>query len=259
MRGARDGASLAGDVLVALHGLTGSPARVLRYVPDLPGVRVVAPVLLGHGAPETGPGPELTLANATAHVLRALTADGVGPGTRVHLVGMSLGATLARTLAARADLDVVSAALVRPTHTDTPRPSHLVGNEIVADLLERDPGTAQARLGELAYLRGLAVDSPSTATNLLAKARTADAATVANRVRLLREGSGWTAPSGPLPEHVRTVVIAAPHDALHPLSVAETWRREVPGELHLVADPADEQHDAQVREQVRTLVEGTAR
>lgn len=257
MRLARDGAPVPGDVLVALHGLTGSPARVLRYVPDLPGVRIVAPVLLGHGADDTG--PELSLPNATDHVLRALASDGVGPGTRVHLVGMSLGATLARALAAAQDLDVVSAAFVRPTHTGRPRPSHLVGNEIVADLLEQDAGTAAARLGELAYLRGLAADSPSTATNLLAKAGAADPATVARRIRLLREGSRWTVPTGRLPERARRVVVAAPHDALHPLSVAETWRREVSGELRLVPDPAAEQHDAQVREQVRALIEGVPR
>lgn len=231
------------NTLVLLHGLTGDAASVARYRPVADGTACLFIELPRHGR-------SAAIGNFSREEVIADVADTIRrevPQTgRVHLLGVSLGATVARGLALIPGLRVDSLILIRPTHTAEPLPEHLALNLLVAQLLADDPGSAADRLRENSDFAHMVAESPSAAANLLTKATTTDPEIAAARGYLLRTGSAWTTPDGEIP--LPALIVAAEADALHPRSVARQWARELPGSrLEHVPAPRDPSHDATVR------------
>lgn len=247
--------SLTGEgsaLLVLMHGLTGDRASAARYAPTGP-VAVLAIDLPGHGAsPLAG---QFTLASTTeavAGVIRSVRRS----FHQVHVAGISLGATVAAELAAQPELEVVSATLIRPTHTSSPNPPHLAPNLVVADLLDDDHEEAAARLSDSPDFRRLLAASPSAAHNLERKARVTSAAEARQRAALLRAGTGWTAPQ--LTTTAPTLVLSAPDDALHPEEIAHAWATVLArGRLARLPAPDDPSHGRKARSLIEAHVEAT--
>ncbi len=85
-----------GVPVVCLHGFLGSAADFAPLAPRLPGVRILAPDLPGHGDATGVPRAAYTFTAAAAAVLATLDAAGIG---RAALVGYSMGGRLALHLA----------------------------------------------------------------------------------------------------------------------------------------------------------------
>ena len=100
----------AGEPVVCLHGLTGYGGRFRRLAEErLPGRRVVAPDLRGHG--RSGWEPPWDLATHVDDLLE--TADALGIET-ADWVGHSVGGRLVAEVAARAPARVARAVLLDP-------------------------------------------------------------------------------------------------------------------------------------------------
>jgi len=247
----------AEELLVAVHGLTGSRGQVLTYTEGITRVGVLAPDLRGHGETAFAGEPDDFTPEQLAEDVEDL-CDRLGlAGRAVHVLGVSLGAVVAAELAVRSHLEVRSAVFVRPAHTAEPSPAHLTGNLVVADLLEADAQTASARLLDTTEYRRIANRSPSTAANLREKA---EGRRMPEQVWLLRRGTSWTAIDrlASLPRTVDALVVAAEGDPLHPVGVADAWSAAVPRSGYATVpgrDAGRDVHVRAVREQVRVFLE----
>lgn len=240
------------NTLILVHGLTGDAASVARYQPDTSGIARLFIELPHHGrSPAVG---DFSRDDVIARVADTVRREVPRIG-RVHLLGVSLGATVARGLALVPDLRIDSLILIRPTHAAHPLPEHLALNLLVAQLLADDPGSAADRLRENPEFARVQASSPSAAANLLTKAATTDPAVAAARGHLLRAGSAWTTPAGEVA--LPTLIVAAADDALHPHGVAQRWAQDLPGSwLAHVPAPRDPSHDAMVRSLVGEHLRG---
>lgn len=228
-------------VAVLLHGLSGSAASVSRYAPG--GVACLLVDLPGHDrSPDVG---DFSPEDVTRRVAATIAAHAAG-FDGIHLIGVSLGAAIARRLATGSGVGAASMTLIRPAHTGAPHPPHLALNLTIARLLEQNPATAQEHLRAHPAFARMLRDSPAAARNLLAKTRPADADAISRRARLLRAGDLWTSgPASPVP----ALVIAARDDALHPAEIAREWAQELPqGEFVIAPSPDSTGHAALVRE-----------
>jgi lipase len=95
--------------VLALHGVTGHGPRWMRLAGELPGVRLIAPDLRGHGHSPWE--PPWSVEQHTADALEVL--DGLGL-ERVAVLGHSYGALIAVHLARRARKRVSRLALLDP-------------------------------------------------------------------------------------------------------------------------------------------------
>jgi pimeloyl-ACP methyl ester carboxylesterase len=248
----REGGGDCDELIVFRHGLTGKMTGVRRYAPAITGTSRLFLDLPGHG---DSPAIDDFTPSAVSDCVADLLTTHTDPATRVHVVGVSLGAVVARELARRSNLGIASTVLIRPAHTHAPRPAHLALNLVVADLLDEDSHRAAARLVSVPAFQEMRSVSPGAAKNLLDKAQAADPEHARRRAALLRAGSGWTvseAPAQPVP----TLVIAASGDGLHPERIATEWARELPGAgLARVVAPDHPGHDEEVRSLLREHLE----
>lgn len=131
------------DAALVLHGLTGSTLEVLPLVERLhgAGLRVLAPVMAGHG----GAPAALRGLPWTAWVEKAERDLARLEGARrVYVAGLSMGAMVACTLAAA-------------------HPDRVAGVVLLAPALELTwPGRLAARLGLVPHVRGLVVSKWSS-------------------------------------------------------------------------------------------------
>ena len=239
------------DLVVLLHGLTGDPASVLRYAPETPDAEIFAPELPGHGrSPLVRPFHRDVIARAVGDDLAPRITDRV----RLHVVGLSLGASLAWILAAR--FGAATATFVRPAHGTEQAPEHLSLNLRVADLLETDPMTAAAEIaGDPRFLE-LRTASPSAARNIVRKATVASPELARRRAELLREGSTWHRPGEPLESAV--LVLAAERDGLHPIRIAEEWGRAASAAVMRVPAPDGAGHAEAVQRHIERQIASCA-
>lgn len=105
----------SGDNLIMLHGLGGNHAGLAELAAGVPGPNVIIPDLPGYGesAPLTG-AHSLTGYADTIAELRSVLKLG-----RVHLLGHSLGASIALVHAARHGATLQSLCLLNPVSTAT--------------------------------------------------------------------------------------------------------------------------------------------
>jgi lipase len=110
----------AGRTVVALHGVTGSAHVFRRLAPRMPGFRLVAPDLRGHG--ESGKEPPWDLAAHLRDVRETLDAMGI---SRAPFIGYGFGGRLAVELVAAERSRVEKLVLLdpalqlRPDHVTT--------------------------------------------------------------------------------------------------------------------------------------------
>jgi lipase len=99
-----------GRPVVCLHGLTARGHRFRRLAGELPGLRLFAPELRGHG--ESGREPPWDVQTHVADVIE--TADGAGVPAPCDWIGFSFGGRIAATLAAARPKRVERLVLLDP-------------------------------------------------------------------------------------------------------------------------------------------------
>jgi pimeloyl-ACP methyl ester carboxylesterase len=214
-----------------LHGLGGDRDQPLSLVgPCLPqDARVLAPDLRAHGASPLVGGPsDFAFDSVTAELVDEVRKRGFDDEP-LTVIGISLGAALTLRLFYSAALPIERLVLLRPAFTDQPTPSNLTVFPVIGELLHRHPAERAEKLfrGTGAY-RSIREESELGAAGMIEQFRKPDAAARAIRLVEFPRNRAF-GPSDPLPPAVPTVIIAAPRDPVHPLSVAELWNRKLPG------------------------------
>lgn len=220
-----------GAPVLLLHGLGGDSEQAADLVPaDWPGMRII-PQMPGHGTTllrrsETA-GFDAFAALA-ARLLDALHAEARIPPGPLPVLGVSMGAGIAVTLAySRRDL-VSKLVLVRPSWLDAGLPVHLAPFPVIAGLLQHHGPAEGARLFQAGEIyQSLAREAPAMAASLLKQF----ARPMARRhARVLVDMPA----SCPLPSRdcyvsidVDTLVVAS-GDPVHPASVATALHEWIP-------------------------------
>lgn len=105
----------SGDNLIMLHGLGGNHVGLAELAAGVPGPNIIVPDLPGYGESAPLPGAHSLAAYAdTVAELRSVLKLG-----RVHLLGHSLGASIALVHAARYGVTLHSLCLLNPVSTAT--------------------------------------------------------------------------------------------------------------------------------------------
>lgn len=229
---------------VLLHGLGADRSQPLAlFGPALgrkgePGPVIFAPDVRAHGASAVVGGPADfaldRLADEVAAEARAgLAAAGDGaaasaaPHRPVTLVGISMGAAIALRICLRGLLPVERAVFVRPAFGDRSLPGNLRAFPVIGELLrELGPVEGAERFRHTEpYLR-VVRESPAGGRGLLAQFTATDAA--ARAIRLVeiprnRAFDGDAELAELAARGIRSLVVGAPRDPVHPLALAERW------------------------------------
>jgi len=229
--------------VLLLHGLGGSRAQSLDLLP--PDVRAtrIAPDLPGHGDADLPADHPVSFAAFAALVADLL--DSPRLGGPVPVVGVSMGAGVATTLAAtRPDL-VERLVLVRPAWLDVSPPPNLAPFGRIADLLRTlGPDAGLDAFRSTPEYLSVVDASPAMADSLLGQFARPHAVA---RSRVLAE----LPHDLPLPTReaygdlrVPTLVLAAPGDPVHPEQLARTLTTWIPDARltmvpHKGVDPAE--------------------
>lgn len=233
-------------MLLAIHGL-GSDASAMRgylegAVPA--GVGVLAPDLRAHGRSALIGEPDdfalEALAGEVADGLERQRAE-AGDGSPVSIVGVSLGAAVAATIARSGRFPLDRVALVRPAFTTEPLPANLAIFPVLGRLLEEHrPQRALAELHRSGAWRGIAHESLAHARGL--EEQLTQPLAAERRIRLLEIPRNVGYRPGELRIPAPTVVLASPRDPVHPLHVAESWRAEL--DCRMLVSPARDDGEA---------------
>lgn len=220
-----------GSPVLLLHGLGGDRHQSLDLLAADERRTRIAPELPGHGStelPDDAPVTFERFAGSVAGLLDALAAAG-RVGGRVPVVGVSMGAGIALTLAAtRPDL-VERLVLVRPAWLAQRPAPNLAAFGVIAELLvELDPVSAEKAFASSALLAKIDIEAPAMAQSLLRQFRRPRAREFS---RVLAEMPR----SLPLPDReayrtvtVDTLVLVAPHDPVHPFELGVTLAEWLP-------------------------------
>ena len=225
---------------VLLHGLGADRRQPLElftpvvHAVDGAGELVVAPDVRAHGGFLTVGEPadfELhRLAAEVADAVRAAVAEATGRGAEASgpltIVGISMGAALALRIALDELLPVARTVFVRPSFSEEPLPDNLRPFPVIGQILaDAGPGGAH-EFRERAVFRQVAAISPAGARGLLAQFTAPDAARRAMRLVEIPRNRAFATEnelSGLGGRGIRSLVIGAPRDPVHPLVLAERW------------------------------------
>lgn len=221
----------APGTIVLLHGLGGDLEQLWGITGAEVGGRpasIMAPDARGHGhtqLDELGPLDFGVLAQDLLSLV-----DHLGLGHKLVLVGVSMGAATALTIARSRPERVHGLVLVRPAWLDEPRPKNLAPFAQIAALLrEHGPVAGGAVFQASTIYHDYRALSPSTAASLLDQFAKPYAL---SRVRRLEELPGavpYEHPDALQAVLAPTLVIGAPDDPLHPLQFAQELARILPG------------------------------
>jgi pimeloyl-ACP methyl ester carboxylesterase len=219
------------SAVVLMHGLGGELNQLWGLASGNVGghgAAVLAPDARAHGLtelPELGPLDFDVLAD---DMLRLV--DHLKIGSKLVLVGLSMGAATALTAALREPQRVHGLVLVRPAWLHEPLPENLAALGEIAKLLRSvGPDKGRSIFEESEIYRSTRAISASGATSLLGQF---DAPAAVERVRRLEDiprSAPYHHPSDLEAITWPTLVIGAAHDPSPPLWMAEELARLVPG------------------------------
>jgi pimeloyl-ACP methyl ester carboxylesterase len=247
-------------------GLFGPMLEELGATATAATASVAAPDVRGHGASTVVGEPADFALDRLAHEV-AKAADGVlggGSGDAatsarpVTLIGISMGAALALRICLLGLLPVQRAVFVRPAFGDRSLPVNLRPFPVIGELLrELGPVDAAERFRHTGpYLR-VAHESPAGGRGLLTQFTAPDAARRAIRlVEIPRNRAfGQDAELGALASRgIRSLVVGAPRDPVHPFALAERWAGALGAPLERV--PARDDGQAAQTAAMRDVVAG---
>jgi pimeloyl-ACP methyl ester carboxylesterase len=179
-------------------------------------------------------------------------------GSRLVLVGVSMGAATALTVALKHPDRVHGLVLVRPAWLDEPRPTNLAAFGEVAALLRTAGSVRGAELfrASAAY-QELEVLSPSAAASVLAQFNKPLAEARVRRLEDLPRAVPYRAPGDLGALGVPTLVIGVGGDPVHPLQLARELAVLIPGARLVSITPRDvswERNRAELEAAVREFV-----
>jgi pimeloyl-ACP methyl ester carboxylesterase len=218
-------------MLLAIHGLGSESGAMRAYLEGAvpAGVRVLAPDLRAHGSnPLIGEPDDFALEALAGEVADDLERrrEEAGDGSPVSIVGVSLGAALAASIARSGRFPLDRVALVRPAFTTEPLPPNLAIFPLLGRLLEEHrPRRAIAELHRSGAWRAIAHESLAHAHGI--EEQLTQPLAAERRIRLLEIPRNVGYRPGELRIPAPAVVLGSPRDPVHPLHVAEAWRHEL--------------------------------
>ena len=161
----------SGPPVLLLHGLGGDHTQSLGLLPDDLRATRIAPELPGHGATDlldTEPVGFTPFTRLVAASIDRLHGTGRIPGKPMPVVGISMGAGIAVTLAATRPELVSSLTLIRPAWLDVSSPPNLAPYPIVAQLLrDLGPSAGAAAFRNTATYQRIERQAPAMGHSLL--------------------------------------------------------------------------------------------
>ncbi|WP_430644884.1 alpha/beta fold hydrolase [Agromyces sp. GXS1127] len=244
---------------VLLHGLGADRRQPLDLVGPVLGDdgSLIAPDVRAHGGSALIGSPDDFVLDRLAGEVAARVAT----ERPVTLVGISMGAALALRIALRELLPVDRAVFVRPAFGDASLPPNLRAFPVIGELLrEHGPdGGAERFVRTEPYLR-VAEASPLGGRGLLAQFRAPDAAARAIRLVEIPRNRAFAADAelgGLASRGIRSLVVGAPRDPVHPFELAERWAAGLGAEFARV--PARDDGQAAQTAAMRDTVAGWLR
>lgn len=194
------------------------------------------------------------------HVPVAMAEAGRGEAAAsdpVTIIGISMGAAIAFRIALAGLLPVARAVFVRPAFDDRSLPDQLRPFPVIGQILADAGPAGAAEFEERALFQRIAAVSPAGARALLMQFQAPDAARRAMRlVEIPRNRAFHT--EAELAEltarGIRSFVVGAVRDPVHPVSVAEQWAGGLRAPMELVPG-----RDDGLAEQTAALRERVAR
>lgn len=225
---------------VVLHGLGADRRQPLDlFTPALHAAigtdeLIIAPDIRAHGGYLSVGEPDDfrldRLADEVAVSVREALTDtggqGVDASAPLTVIGISLGAAIALRLALDELLPIERAVFVRPSFSDQSMPDNLRAFPVIGQILTDAGPAGVEEFRERAVFQRVAAVSPAGGRGLLAQFTAPDAARRAMRLVEIPRNRAFTADAelaGLAAGGVRSLVIGARRDPVHPYELAERW------------------------------------
>ncbi|MFB2565238.1 alpha/beta fold hydrolase [Rhizobium sp. IMFF44] len=212
--------------VVFQHGLGGDEAQVAQNVPAA-AIHRLTLECRGHGASALGNARPFSIRMFAEDVLAAATAYGFD---RFIVGGISMGAAIALHLAHHHAHRIAGLVLVRPAWTFEVSPDNLAPIRAVASLILSHP-IAEAKRRFIASETGqrIASEAPDNFSSLLGYFDRPDAVAFASVLADIAADGQDVPQAAAAVLAVPTLIIGNHHDAIHPLSCAQTLANVIPG------------------------------
>ncbi|MDR6902389.1 alpha/beta fold hydrolase [Rhizobium miluonense] len=213
--------------VVFQHGLGGDEAQVAQNVPASAGIHRLTLECRGHGASSLGNARPFSIHMFAKDVLAATAEYGFD---RFIVGGISMGAAIALHLAHHHANRVAGLVLVRPAWTFEASPDNLAPIRAVAALIRSHPiEEAKRRFVSSEIGRRIAAEAPDNFSSLLGYFDRPDALAFASVLADIAADGPDVPQAEAATLAVPTLVIGSRHDAIHPLSCAQTLANVIPG------------------------------
>jgi pimeloyl-ACP methyl ester carboxylesterase len=181
--------------------------------------------------------------------------NGMAASEPITVIGISMGAAIAVRIALAGLLPVARAIFVRPAFDDRSLPEHLRPFPVIGQILADAGPAGAAEFQERSLYHGIAAVSPAGARALLAQFQAPDAARRAMRLVEIPRNRAFDTEAelaGLTARGIRSFVVGAVRDPVHPLPVAEQWAGGLGAPMELVPgrDDGMAAHTAALRERV---------
>ena len=166
------------------------------------------------------------LADAVHRQVMDATGETLDASAPITVAGISMGAAIALRIALLGLLPIERAVFIRPSFDDRSLPDNLRAFPVIGQLLvDAGPGGAE-EFRERTVFRRVADESPAGGKGLLAQFNAPDAARRAMRLIEIPRNRAFRS-DAELAElaarGIRSLVVGAPRDPVHPLAIAEHW------------------------------------
>lgn len=263
--------------VLLLHGLGADrrqPLELFGPILAAPGRRIIALDVRAHGANDLiGRPADFALDRLADEVADAVTvldsgvsgapgthdwradAPSTAPAAPLTVIGISMGAAIALRLALRGLLPIERAVFVRPSFDDRSLPPNLRVFPVIGQLLHDAGADGAAEFRESTRFRAFARETPAGARGLLAQFSAPRAAERAIRLVEVPRNRAFTDDAelaGLAAGGIRSLVVAAPRDPVHPLETGERWAGALGAPLEVL--PARDDGQAAQTERLRTAL-----